>query len=181
MQYIYETRRDVERYVAENPAAADGDDLEKTFSTDAAPFAPWADVGKFLDDDFCTSGALSCVYEMTKVANLLIRGQEKEVLGRKLKPPMRARLLTEWSEKLTPMCALLGVGDREPVPFLAEHRTMRSKQKGIVAADVERLIEERVAARIAKDFAKADEVRAKLSASGVEVRDGADGTEWSVL
>lgn len=180
VQYIYETRRDVDRYLEQNAAADAGDDLETTFSASGQQFAPWRDFGAYLDDDFCTSGALACVYEMTKVANLLIRGQEKEVLGRKLKPPMRAKLLTEWKERLTPMTDILGIGDRDPAPFLLEHRALRAAQKGIDPAEVEDLIRQRVAARADKDFAKADEVRERLTALGVEVRDGTASTEWSV-
>jgi len=41
------------------------------------------------------------------------------------------------------------------------------------------LIEQREAARAAKEWARADELRDELDQAGVEVRDGSDGTEWS--
>ncbi|MDT7618630.1 MAG: hypothetical protein QOF00_6077 [Pseudonocardiales bacterium] len=49
-----------------------------------------------------------------------------------------------------------------------------------IAPLVEALIERRAAARAAKDFATSDLLRDKLAAAGVEVRDGADGAEWSL-
>jgi cysteinyl-tRNA synthetase len=39
----------------------------------------------------------------------------------------------------------------------------------------------RLAARKAKDFAKADAIRAEVAAKGVELRDGPQGTDWRVV
>ncbi len=44
--------------------------------------------------------------------------------------------------------------------------------------EVEALIGERNAARAAKDFARADEIRDRLAAAGVAIEDGPDGTTW---
>lgn len=49
-----------------------------------------------------------------------------------------------------------------------------------VSALIEALLVERVQARTSKDFARADEIRDAFNAAGVEVRDGADGAEWSL-
>jgi cysteinyl-tRNA synthetase len=55
------------------------------------------------------------------------------------------------------------------------------KQAGDVdAAQVEALIEQRRAARAARDFARADAIRDELAAMGVAIEDGAQGTRWSV-
>ena len=45
---------------------------------------------------------------------------------------------------------------------------------------VERLLEEREEARIAKQWARADKIRDELSKMGVEVEDGADGVTWKL-
>jgi cysteinyl-tRNA synthetase len=45
---------------------------------------------------------------------------------------------------------------------------------------VDALIDVRRAARDAKDFATSDLVRDRLTAAGIEVRDTADGTEWTL-
>lgn len=44
--------------------------------------------------------------------------------------------------------------------------------------DVERLIEERGAARAAKDFARADEIRDALVAAGITLEDTSEGVKW---
>jgi cysteinyl-tRNA synthetase len=48
----------------------------------------------------------------------------------------------------------------------------------ISAPEIEALIEQRNAARAAKDFETADAMRAQLSAAGVAIEDGPDGTRW---
>jgi hypothetical protein len=49
-----------------------------------------------------------------------------------------------------------------------------------VAPLVEALLDERAAARACRDFARADALRNRLAAAGVEVRDASFGVEWSL-
>ena len=50
--------------------------------------------------------------------------------------------------------------------------------KEILAEDIERLIEERQAARKAKNFARADEIRDELLAKGIVLEDTREGVKW---
>ena len=49
------------------------------------------------------------------------------------------------------------------------------------ASRVEALLEKRRSARAARDFARADAIRDELSAMGVVIEDGAQGTRWSIV
>jgi cysteinyl-tRNA synthetase len=51
---------------------------------------------------------------------------------------------------------------------------------GAVDALVAGLLEQRQAARAAKDFATADEIRDRIKAAGIEVEDTPDGPKWSL-
>ncbi|GBQ91654.1 cysteine--tRNA ligase [Gluconobacter albidus] len=51
-------------------------------------------------------------------------------------------------------------------------------QSGVDARVINVLIEERLAARISRDFARADAIRAQLAADGITLEDGPGGTTW---
>ena len=48
----------------------------------------------------------------------------------------------------------------------------------VLEDDIERLIEERIQARKAKDFARSDRIRDELAAQGIELLDTPQGTRW---
>jgi len=49
------------------------------------------------------------------------------------------------------------------------------------SASIQVLIDEREAARNAKDFARADQIRDQLLESGIELEDTSEGTRWRTL
>lgn len=49
----------------------------------------------------------------------------------------------------------------------------------VLDADIERLIEERQAARANRDFATADRIRDELAAQGIKLLDTKDGVRWT--
>jgi cysteinyl-tRNA synthetase len=51
---------------------------------------------------------------------------------------------------------------------------------GVDPVKVEGLIAERTEAKASKDFARADAIRDELTAMGVEIMDGPEGTTWKV-
>ena len=53
------------------------------------------------------------------------------------------------------------------------------KKEEILDSDIEALIEERQAARKAKNFARADEIRDQLSSMGIILEDTREGVRWS--
>jgi cysteinyl-tRNA synthetase len=177
--YVYKTLRRVAE-LREQFEPREGDDLSTTFSSGDKTWAPWDQLVAGMDDDFNTPQALAAVSDMLKVANALCDANEKELIGRKLKAADRSRVLAEWSERMEPMLSVLGLGQRDAVTFLADQRERRCRVKGIDADEVETLIADRASARADKRWEDADAVRDKLTAMGVEVRDGKEGVEWSV-
>jgi cysteinyl-tRNA synthetase len=80
-------------------------------------------------------------------------------------------------QKLKLATSILAAGDL--VGILQSNAEVWFAGEGTMLPDeVESLIEERNAARAARDFRKADQLRARLAASGVTIEDGPDGTRW---
>jgi cysteinyl-tRNA synthetase len=67
--------------------------------------------------------------------------------------------------------------------FFSRTRTRRLQLRGLEASAIEAKVGERAAARTAKDFARADAIRAELTQMGVELQDvvATGKTTWRVL
>jgi cysteinyl-tRNA synthetase len=180
VQYLYQTMARIERVLASTPTQ-DGPSLEFAFSKPGAPFTPWADFEAGMNDDFNTPRAIAALNDVLRVANLLVAGREKELIGNKLAPGVRALLLAECLRDIKAMGKVLGLGEADASPFLETQRALRLKAKGLSADVIEGLLRERAEKKAAKDFAAADAVRAKIVEMGIEVMDTPAGVEWSVI
>ena len=104
-----------------------------------------------MDDVFNTADAIAAVFELVKYAN--IHASETSTAG-----------ISYMSEKLQALCDILGI--------------ITEKQEELLAEDIEALIAERQAARKAKNFARADEIRGELLAKGIVLEDTREGVKW---
>ena len=69
---------------------------------------------------------------------------------------------------------LLGLLTRSVTDFFMQDASM-------AGAEIDRLIEERAAAKASKRYDRADEIRAELLANGIAIEDTRDGTVWKVV
>ena len=111
-----------------------------------------------MQDDLNTAAALGAMFELVRSLNSAIDAGQ---FGRGDRPAVRA-LFDEWDQVLG-VLALRRAEDEHPA---------------VPVEDIERLIEERRAARRRRDFAAADQIRDDLAARGVLLEDSADGTRW---
>ncbi len=164
---LLETKRTLDR-LYESLARADEGLRGHTAGLDEAQKqAVLDDFRAGMDDDFNTARALATVFDAMRALN---RHCDAE----------------DWSQAaasraaLAEMGSVLGIGTQDPHAYLA-----RDKQRGVEDRDlspeaIEGLIAARAAARKAKDFKRADEIRAELQAKGVVLEDSAQGTVWKV-
>ena len=121
---------------------------------------PWAKrFADAMNDDFNTPEAIAVLFDLASEVNRT-QGAEKQMLASTLKS----------------LGATLNFLQRDPTIFLQAG----SKQKvGLSVVYIEEKIAERVAAKQAKDFAKADLIRKALLDQGVVLEDKPGGlTEW---
>jgi cysteinyl-tRNA synthetase len=134
----------------------------------ASPFPITPRLGEFvaaMDDDLNTAGAVAALFDLVRELNrLLDAGEQTEAAI------VRA--------DLGAACAVLGFGGRLPEEFLAAERARALVAGGLGADEVELRIAERNAARAAKDWRRADELRRGLAAAGVVLEDGSERTTW---
>ncbi|HLS62550.1 MAG TPA: cysteine--tRNA ligase [Ruania sp.] len=118
-----------------------------------------------LDDDLNVSAALAVLHEHLRQANsALAAGDDAAVAAAHRQ--VRGMLDVLGLDPLAEQWSGAQAGDG------AAHQAL--------SVLVDQVVAERATARAAKDFARADELRDRLSAAGVVVEDGAAGARWSL-
>ncbi len=105
-----------------------------------------------MDDDLNTADAISVIFEMVKYANTNISETTSKAF------------VSAFLEKMVCLTDVLGI--------------ITKKQEDILDADIEALIAERMEARKAKNFARADEIRDTLLKQGIILEDTREGVKW---
>ena len=137
-------------FLMKNASAEAMTDEEKENEAKAAEFITRFDDA--MDDDLNTADAISVIFELVKFVNMTaLESSSKEYLA-------------SLKEKIVLLTDILGI--------------KVEKKEELLDADIEALIEERQAARKAKDFKRADEIRDELSAKGIILEDTRAGVKW---
>jgi cysteinyl-tRNA synthetase len=132
-------------------------------------------VGTAMEDDFNTAAAIGHLYDAFVLANKLLDD------AKAMPKPQRQQTLAAIARDARTIGETLGIMRRPPAEFLLARRGRLCVRRGIDAVAVEGKIAERTSARAAKDFKRADEIRAELKTTGVELMDGPTGTAWRVV
>jgi cysteinyl-tRNA synthetase len=123
-----------------------------------------ADFAAAMDDDLGTPAAVAALFEVVREGNrALADGASAELRGA--------------TASVIAMLDVLGLDPADPAwgPASSDDGATAAVS-GLVAG----LLEQRAAARAAKDWARADEIRDQLKAAGIELEDTPDGPKWSL-
>ncbi|MES1930659.1 cysteinyl-tRNA ligase [Salinisphaera dokdonensis CL-ES53] len=113
-------------------------------------------------DDLNTPAAIAVLFEMARESNRL-----------KTREPEEAGAI---AVRLRVLGGQIGLLQQSPEAFLQGGQA--TGPDALDAETVEDLLHERREARNAKDFARADEIRDELTAKGIALEDGPNGTLW---
>ncbi|MBW4686403.1 MAG: cysteine--tRNA ligase [Komarekiella atlantica HA4396-MV6] len=118
-----------------------------------------------VNDDFNFPGGLTVLFELAKQlhreGNILVHQGKTEIPADELK--------IQWQALVT-LAKVLGLE--------AKPEIQTSANDGLSDTEIEDLIEQRQAARKARNFAEADRIRNQLQAEGINLIDSADGTRF---
>ena len=133
-------------------AAKDGDmsEAEKAALAEVNGFETKFD--EAMDDDFNTADAIAAIFELVKYANSNVSSENTKAFVGAVR------------DEIIKLCDILGLIVEEKEELLDE--------------EIEKLIEERQAARKAKNFARADEIRNELLEKGITLLDTREGVKW---
>lgn len=110
------------------------------------------DYERAMEDDFNTADAVAAVFDLVKFINSNTDSESsKEYLGKLF-------------DMLVTLTDVLGL--------------IVDQEEEMLEEDIEKLIEERQAARKAKDFGRADAIRDELMAKGIILKDTREGVQW---
>jgi cysteinyl-tRNA synthetase len=124
-----------------------------------------------MDDDFNTARAIGRLFDAVRLVNTALA--EK-------KPGVSPGLFLEAGKTLLEIGSVLGFFLEEPDAYLCRDREREAAKRDLPVAEIERLIAERRAARAAKTWKRADEIRNGLAARGVILQDAPDATTWTI-
>ena len=137
-------------HLLENAAVEELTGEEKELTAQLSSYEEKFDAA--MDDDLNTADALAAIFELVRFANSHAEEGSSKAFLRALK------------EKIVSLADVLGV--------------IVEKKEEMLDADIEALIEERQAARKAKNFARADEIRNELLSKGIVLEDTREGVKW---
>ena len=132
-----------------------------------------------LDDDLNTANALGAIFDMVREVN---SAADQGELRQDDKAPLLATL-----QQFDEIYSVLKDDDADKMDramaWAKAHGKLTEAEAELAAKrisdeDANRLIEERNAAKKARDFARADAIRAQLTEAGVVVEDTKDGVRW---
>jgi cysteinyl-tRNA synthetase len=115
-----------------------------------------------MDDDLSVPQALAVLHDTVRAGNQALDSEDL---------PDAAAL----HGQVVAMLRVLGIDPRDP-----HWATDAGPAASALDALVSRLIEDRSAARDAKDWASADRIRAELASAGITIEDSQTGTHWSL-
>jgi len=125
-----------------------------------------SEFARSMDDDVNVSGALAVIHETVRAGNSALDEGDEDEAGR-------------LALQVVSMTEVLGVNPLAPQWSRPSGNGTGDAMKALDALVLDRM-EARAAARVARDFTTADQIRDQLAAAGITVEDTSTGARWSL-
>ncbi|HUH65371.1 MAG TPA: cysteine--tRNA ligase [Syntrophales bacterium] len=127
-----------------------------------------------MDDDFNTPRAIGYIFDAVRLVNGYVTNEKFSVSS------ATCFVLYKGRRAVAEVGGVLGLFLDDPDQYFMKDRNREAGKLGLDVHEIERLIEERRAARLAKDWKKADEIRRLLSEKKIALKDSPSGTDWKI-
>ena len=126
-----------------------------------------------MDDDFNTALAIGHLFDLIRSLNKALAAGTAETAGGR-------NLLGKVKESIAEVGAVLGICISEPAAYIERIQARKAADLAMPVEEIELLLEERSAARKARDFKRSDEIRDLLLANNIVLLDSPQGTTWKL-
>lgn len=151
LERLYQCRETLDRAIENAGEGVYSEEAEKSFKTCKEKFI------EAMDDDLNTADAVSAIFELVRELNIMSSNKESS-----------KKQLEQGRDLFDELTDVLGI-------------LYNKKEKNEIPQEILDLVEERKAARKAKDFDKADEIRDKITQLGYSVKETRQGVEVTKL
>ncbi|CAG37657.1 cysteine--tRNA ligase [Desulfotalea psychrophila] len=127
-----------------------------------------------MNNDFNTALALGVLYDAIKIINRAQRALTDTPSA------LDVKMLKGSMTLIQKLAGIVGLLQEDANLFLQQRKEKMLSGIDITEAEIESYIQQRLDARANKDWARSDEIRDILLEKGITLKDGADGTGWSV-
>jgi len=127
-----------------------------------------------MDNDFNSAQAIGQLFDAAKSVNKIIRKLPDQQY------PGDIFLLKQTVGLITRLARVIGILNEPAATFLDSQKQESLKGADLDAEKIEEMIAQRNNARIDKDWALSDQIRDQLLSHHIELKDGPDGTVWTV-
>jgi len=134
----------------------------------------WHRFCEAMDDDFNSARGLGILFDTVRNINRQL-DTNKEHLA-----PESIRKLQLDQADILQIGNILGILAENPKAYFDQKRLLRLKEQSIDPALIDKMVQERNAARNQKDWDKADQIRKQLQDMNIILEDRPEGTVWKI-
>jgi cysteinyl-tRNA synthetase len=127
-----------------------------------------------MDDDFATPKAIGHIFDAVRLVNGYLGDKAFTVNSE------ACFILNLAQENLREVGRVLGLFLEDPDQYFTQDRDKEARKRGLDVGEIDGLIEARRAARQARDWKRADEIRQILAEKQIIIQDSPAGTTWKI-
>jgi cysteinyl-tRNA synthetase len=134
----------------------------------------WQQFCEAMDDDFNSALGIGIIFDTVRTINRLL-DQHANNDSNQIKKTVQCALAD-----IRKTGNILGILLEKPAVYFDKQQTQVLEQKSVDSTMIAKMVEERNAARRAKDWNKADQIRDQLAGMDVILEDRPEGTVWKI-